>query len=196
MDSIIKTIKILFERFKCLYMKHKKGSIIFLLIVIPIIILGFSHLSTTTKQDRNTTYIEKKSDYLFNINQPELAKVSAFIVFEENTNQLRGNRDIFVKSTEVKDREKVFVIRDVSQEAFDTYQKMVLMPYIEKSQKPLIKYVSSLENIKDGLQVSDDPVEMMTERKIASILSSIFSIFLRFGVVIIIIAFFIYMQKK
>lgn len=196
MNSIIKAIKSLFDRFKYFFMKSKRLSIVFILIIVSLTLFGAFHLLSGENHDKKTVYVEKKSDYLFNINQPELTKVSAFIVFEENANQLRGNRDIFVKSTEAKDSEKVFVIRNVSQEAFDTYQKMVLIPYIEKSQKSLIKYVSNLENIKEPLQVSDDPSELIAEKNIAGFFGGFFDIFLRFGVVLIIIAFFIYMQRN
>lgn len=151
---------------------------------------------TTAMKDSKTLYSVQDSDYLFNVRGRELEKVSAFIILEENTNKPRITRDIFIKKTDKKYSETVFVYRGVSQEAFDTYQKTVLMPYIEKNQKPIIRYVPTLVNVKERLNVSSDPVELIAEKSADTVITSVLGLILQFGVVLIIIAFFIYMQKN
>lgn len=196
MNSIIKAIKSFFLHFKRFLKRPKKQLIILLLIVIPLLIFIVQITVNTQKPANETVYILKDSDFLFNLNHAELDKISNFIIYEEAADKVRLNRDIFIKSTRKEESETILVLRNVSQEAFDAYQKMILTPYLEKSQRSIIKYVSKLPNIKDRLHVNNDPNELIREKFATAVFSGISSVFLQFGVVLIIILFFIYMQRN
>ena len=200
MGKFFEAIKRYFVSLSLKFQRLKKTQKIFVLLIS--LLFAFITIETTFKQmqiakaGQQAQYIIKESDYLFNIDDAKLKTVSKFIVVESNPNSFRVNRDVFLKFAGQKDKNKVYVVKGISQEAYETYQSTVLLPYIEKNKNFNIRYVSNLKDIKERLEVGSDPVQLIREDSLYSFADGLAEFFFKFALLFLILGYLIYMQRN
>lgn len=200
MRKIIEAAKKFFVGIKQWYMRLKKVQKIFLLLFSLLILFLVVETIFNYRQDlqakSKTEYIVKDSDYLFNIDEAELKKVSKFIVVEANPISFRVNRDVFIKFSSKTDKNKVYVVKEISQEAYEIYQKTVLLPYVENNKNFTIRYVSNLKDINKRLDVEGDPIELIRDTELSGFMTGFMDFILKFALLFLILGYLIYVQRN
>lgn len=200
MGKFLEAVKRYLMKFKQFYDGLKKSQKIFIVLLSVLISTYFVETILNqilvSRAGQQAQYVVKSSDYLFNIDDAKLKTVSKFIVIESNPNSFRVNRDVFLKFADEKQKDKVYVVKGISQEAYEAYQSTVLFPYVEKNKNFTVRYVSDLKDIKDRLEVKSDPIKLMRENEFHSLVDGVLDFFFKFALLFLILGYLIYMQRN